>query len=524
MATARTALNSLVPARVAGWWPLAVQRAEPLVALVIAALVATAIQASTDNIIGVDGYYHIKVADLIRERGPRLDFIWLTYTILGPGHYTDHHFLFHVFQAPFTVLDLRLAAKLSAAVFAAASFWAFYRLLVSQQVRWPLLWTGVLLASAYTFLWRQAMARPQCLFLILCYVTFWLMFEERNRWLPLTGFVAAWLFDGFPLFAALPASMLVSSWLLERSFLWKPVVFIGLGMLAGLVIHPYFPRNIEFSVLHLAPKLQLSTPQDVPVGLEWYPYDLRGYITRAGISTLFVVLGLIPPAWRLGRRGRVEPRVLCLFMVAAAFMALTIRSQRLIEYFPAFAALFLAVSWGRSPLRISIPRPARLGALLPRLRLPTLLLTTLVVTYGVYWATTHAQDLARRGVPPSRIGIYRAASQWLIANTPPRSLVFNTDWDDFPQLFFYNDHNTYIFGLDPTYLSIYDYGLYRAWRAISTGQVSQPGQEIRERFGAEWVVTDLSHARFIEQATADPGMDQVFRGGEAIVFHIRDGG
>lgn len=533
MVTARAALSSLTLPWLARWWTLAA-RFEPLAALVLVTGVAVSIQAVTTNIIGVDGYYHIKVAALMRERGPRLDFPWLQFTILGPGHYTDHHFLFHLLQAPFTVLDLRLAAKTAAAVFAIAAFWSFYRLLVSQRVRWPLLWTVLVLSVGSVFLWRQSMARPQGLFLVLCFLTLWLMFERRERWLPLGGFAAVWLFDGFVLFLALPGALLVAHWLTERRLVWKPLVLVCLGMALGLLLHPYFPRNVEFSILHLAPKLRLAGQEDIPVGREWYPYDLQGYVRRAGVSTLLVAAGLVPPLLRLWRGIRPEPRLLTLLFVAAAFMVLTMRSGRLIEYFPAFAVLFCAVSWGRGPLPLPGGLEGRLASL-PRARLLQavgLLAVSLVLVLGLpqpidrgralglRQTVDRARDLARGGVQPARAEAYRDASLWLAQNTPPGARVYNVDWDDFPQLFFWNHHNTYIVGLDPTYLSLYDLETYRLWRQVSSGQYVRPSRAIYERFGAEWAIADLSKRGFLEQAAADPGMREVFRGGEAVVFQV----
>jgi hypothetical protein len=102
------------PARPATLWD-AFRRWESSVALLLISTVFSAIQGATPNIIGIDGYYHVKVALLMREQGWRLlaplDFPWLQLTILGPGRYTDHHFLFHVFQSPFTVTDPRVGAS-----------------------------------------------------------------------------------------------------------------------------------------------------------------------------------------------------------------------------------------------------------------------------------------------------------------------------------------------------------------------------------------------------------------------------
>ncbi len=59
-------------------------------------------------------------------------------------------------------------------------------------------------------------------------------------------------------------------------------------------------------------------------------------------------------------------------------------------------------------------------------------------------------------------------------NTPEGELVFQTDWDDFPRLFFYNTHNTYLIGLDPTYMQLYNSKLYDLWDTSFTERSGSP--------------------------------------------------
>ncbi len=71
------------------------------------------IQFSTTGMVDVDAYYHTKMADLIRTEGFKPEFKWLPLTILNAKDYVDHHFLFHVFLVPFTLVgNLVLAGKL----------------------------------------------------------------------------------------------------------------------------------------------------------------------------------------------------------------------------------------------------------------------------------------------------------------------------------------------------------------------------------------------------------------------------
>ena len=115
---------------------------------------------------------------------------------------------------------------------------------------------------------------------------------------------------------------------------------------------------------------------------------------------------------------------------------------------------------------------------------------------------------------------YEGASIWLRNNTPEGARIFQTDWDDFPRLFFYNTHNTYTIGLDPTYMQIYDEKLYDEWVAITQGRYLHPSKAIKQDFGASYILTDLLHGDFLRQARQDPGLVEVYRDQYAAVFRL----
>jgi len=115
---------------------------------------------------------------------------------------------------------------------------------------------------------------------------------------------------------------------------------------------------------------------------------------------------------------------------------------------------------------------------------------------------------------------YAAASYWIAQHAAPGALIFQTDWDDFPRLFFYNPANVYTIGLDPTYMQLYDAPLYDDWVKITQGKVERPGAQIRSRFGSEYVITDLQHTAFLKQARNDPSLKEVFRDKYAVVFEV----
>lgn len=95
---------------------------------------------------------------------------------------------------------------------------------------------------------------------------------------------------------------------------------------------------------------------------------------------------------------------------------------------------------------------------------------------------------------------------------------------DFPRLFFYNTWNTYLIGLDPTYLQMKDPDLFDLWVEITKGREKRPSVPIYERFAAEFVITDLAHDGFIDRASEDTEMEELYKDEEAIIYRVHPAG
>jgi hypothetical protein len=139
------------------------------------------------------------------------------------------------------------------------------------------------------------------------------------------------------------------------------------------------------------------------------------------------------------------------------------------------------------------------------------------VAFSIARSIIPAREALDRSKP---YGLYANASAWLEKNTPDRARVFQTDWDDFPRLFFYNTHNTYLVGLDPTYLQLYDPDLYNLWVDITHGDVKDPSQVIATKFDSRYIHTDLNHKDFLQVAAQDPGLKEVYRDDQAVIFEV----
>ena len=471
------------------------------------------VQFSTPDLPDNDGYYHIKLAYLMRTEGLKPDFPYLPLTILNPREYYDHHFLFHVALIPFTFGDLRLGAKWASVVFASLAFLAVWVLLRRQRVPYDGLWALGLLAVSEAFIYRMSITRAQSLSLFVLVVALdWLLSGKHARLFYL-AFFYVWLYNAFPLLLGLAGIYILSVWLTEGRLILRPLFYIAGGLALGLVINPYFPFNIIFAYLHILPKLVEAT--SVSVGSEWYPYTTGQLLS----NSLLALAAFASGALALGLSGRrMQARTAAAFLLACLFGLMLFQSRRFVEYFPPFALIFAAFAWapllqkdrGQYPVERSHFLTS-MSRYLPALILAALLVPGILLTYNA----------ARVSIGSSKpYTLYQGASAWLEANTPPGTRVFQTDWDDFPRLFFYNTHNTYLVGLDPTYLQLYNPVLYDEWVEITQGRLEGPSMSIEARFGSQYVLTDLQHKDFIESADEDPGLIEVYRDDDAIVYRV----
>lgn len=494
------------------------------------ALFLALVQFSTPDLPDNDGFYHIKLAYIMRTEGLKPQFSWLPLSILNPREFYDHHFLFHVALMPFTFGPLRLGAKWAAVFFASLAFLSTWNLFKNQRIPYAWLWAMGLMAVSEAFIYRMSITRAQSLSLALLMLAFdWLLRRKYPR-LAFLAFAYVWLYDAFPLLVIVAGLYVAATWLVERRFDVRPLVYIGVGTGLGLVVNPYFPHNIVFVALHILPKLFETTA--VRVGNEWFPYETAQLLANSGLALVAFVSGTLA----LGMSGRrMDLRTGLSFFLACLFGLMLFQSRRFIEYFPAFSLVFAAFAW--KSVFVKDPGTAQASGLaadrvrerkaLPRFRrswlwgglqkrLPALVLVAVLIP-GIWMTLNTAQTSVQASKP---YGTYAGASAWLQANTPEGARVFQTDWDDFPRLFYYNTHNTYLIGLDPTYMLIYDPDLFNLWVDITRGNIEHPARAIEQDFGARYVLTDLRHGSFMDRAAQDPGLVEVYRDQEAVVFQI----
>jgi hypothetical protein len=473
------------------------------------------VQYGAAGLVGNDGYYHMKMGYLIRTQGLKPPFPYLPLTILNEASFYDHHMLYHAYLALFAGLDpaldggasLTQGAKVASIVLPALAFLVAWWLLRRQNVPFAAVWSLALLAVSEAFLYRMSMPRAQSASLLLLLLGLHLLLQGRHKWLLPLGAVYVWAYNGFPLLLVMAGVYVVATWMLHRELAWKPLAYAGAGIVLGLVVNPYFPANLEFIAGHLAPKVGQSS---TAVGNEWSPYRTWTLVENSGVALGAFLLAVLALAWR---EERVDRNSLVGLGLTAVFGIMLLSSRRFVEYFPPFALVFLAFS--------AAPLLREWQAQWHQRRTPAQILLPLaavgLLAYATFVTLSDARELVARSKAPDH---YAGAALWLRETAGDDLRLFQTDWDDFTRLFFYGGEATYTAGLDPTFMELHDADLFEEWVAITRGNVEQPAAVIRERFGANYVFSDLNHDDFLEEAAADPGLEEVYRDEYAVIFAL----
>src|SRR6266850_1230281 len=515
-------------------------------AAIVIGLIFWQLQFSTDAICcgDFDGYYHIKWSrmlwDSLRHGNFPPQFTWLPLTTLDPGHFVDHHLLFHAFQMPFTWFgDLRLAAKISATIFASLALFSCYWFLIRYRIRYSLVWLLALLACSAPFLYRLNMAKAPPFAIIYLIIGIHLLFT-RKYWplLPLS-LIFALTYDMFVLLilAALIWTAVIG-WT-ERRFEWRPVAWVLLGTAAGLVINPYFPTNLHLFYEHLKTKLTASG-FSTKVGNEWYPYDSWEFLGNSIVACVAMLVGYL--AFDPSDRKHAHHSLFFLIF-STALMIMTARWRRIAEYWPPFAVLFSAftlqpwIAGARSPftqlpadvleeLQPFLDRQAspdvahaqQTKAILQMIAAAVVAVVLAVPLIFSLWATI--KDIGASD-PPDH---YKAGMQWVRSNVQAGDIIFNTDWDDFPRMFYFDPTHRYVSGLDTAYLYDRNPDLSKMYERITLGKEDDPGPLIRDRFGARYVFTDNTndHSKFYTKAMDSGWFEVLYEDKDCTVLHILD--
>ncbi len=499
---------------------------ESLVVFTVGVALMGSIYWGKEGLPGHDSFYHVKMATIIPEHGFLRELPWLRFTYFSEeGHaFVEHHHGFHLLLVPFVTIshwmtgDYLPGARWAMAVFFGITMMLLSMLLLTAGVRWRWIWLGLFVLMPFQFFTRHAYVRaisPSLVFMLLITL---LMFRRRYV---LTGVAVAGyvhLYLGGVLYAPVLVVLHVVACAVgpreDRGVPWRLILWAAGGWSVGVLTHPYLGGMFEFLKLQV---FGSGLSPDISVGREWRPYE--------GVWWFAQMSGILLTVWAVAAclRFRLGPRIgaceLTLLLAHFLFLALTFKARRFIEYWPVFC--LLSAAFLTAPAIESLAQrcdrlvdPHGLGRA-RWIRRATAAVLLLAMT-SIVWATPpwdHIRDSVRCDY---NLGAIQEAMSFLKLHSQPGDVVFTDDWDVFPVYFYYNSHNYYVVGLDPKFTQFREPALWERYVRITRGQTpaylsvvtrDHAGKEhtekihvkvddIRDRFGAKFVITDRDHKPF----------------------------
>ncbi len=536
-----------------------------LIAFLLGVVAMTYVQWSTYEPAGRDSFYHIKMAALLPEIGFPDKFHWLRHTILNENNVSHHHG-FHIMMIPFVHGSKRLADAMPASwdewagsenaagsgikvalrswlqspyilggkVFIVLMFGvvvvAAERILRRMDVGFRWFWIIALLALPTDFYLRMAYIRAPIVSLAILLLVFDCCVCGRYVWVGILGALYCHVYGGFvfhPIVVATVGGCFAvfgGEW---RKLLWLTVAcFVGLGV--GLLTHPYFPENISFLIVQLFETgLQTAAVEKVRVGREWKPIQIDYWLQTSAFTLIVFGLSVL---LRFNWRRLLHPETVALLLLNFLFLGLCLWARRFIEYWPMFCLLSAASLWRGFDAQTSEVGTAMSHALPEIYRsLRSVYRRTYVSMCLVALAAAAVTLALTREAVRCKFDIrnIRKAMAFLQENTPPGSLVFADDWDEFPMHFYYNHHNDYVCGLDPQFTNSIDPVLWERFCVITQGRSPRTStvkvrvreglgsrvrqqafrvqiSDIKTEFGADYVLVDKGHQSFYSKLKAEP--------------------
>jgi len=310
---------------------------------------------------------------------------------------------------------------------------------------------------------------------------------------------------------------------LKNIFSW-PNFKLGLaaigGVICGLVLNPYFPKNLSFIWEQLVQIGLINYLGKVNVGGEWYPYKWQELLLNGGVA--FIVFILVLAIFIITIK-KQKPASLFFLVTTFFFLAFTMKSKRYVEYlmphlvfFTAFASSY---AFSGSSLLEKVIELKKLHKII------AILLYIIILASIIFFPLVMARDM-KQVYTDYRGGIalkkYSGVGAYLGEHSKVGEIVMQTDWSDFPMLFYQDSKNYYVVGLDPTFMYNLDPKLYQLFADITMAKISTGlAKLVKDNFHASYFVVDTGRDQLNKYLQADPGFVKVYEDGDCWLYQIK---
>lgn len=425
-----------------------------------------------------DPYSHAKYSLLIAQTG-ELNLVrpWMEMQFYNYAP-TDLWWGFHLGEALFIRLfGLFLGVKIFISLLAGLVFLFFYIILNKLKLKYPLVWTLLLFFSSISFAYRLFLERPHLLSMIFLPSAFLLLAKKRNVWLFILSLIYALCYDLAPLIIFLTLIYLAADYYITRKINLRPLIAASGGILAGIIIHPY-SLNYLYGIFTQFCLVLFYRFSGINLGIGG-EVQLSGFFDFIQSNFLVILFNILAAVLFLSLKKANKSATtlkvpdenssirVFLFLYSSFWLIMTLLVPRGVEFWLPAVFLFSAVMFSDfikseefAQIKQGLVKKINLKVLKFFL-ISALFLIAFNNLSEMFNGLHYNKDISELSEN------YYQANAWLKANTKKDEIVFYDNWGMFPMMFFYNDYNRYILGLDPTSTYEFDQKTYWLWRNIS---------------------------------------------------------
>lgn len=461
-------------------------------------------QFSTPTLYDADGYLHIRMAEFLKDSGPRYNFHWARFSTFN-GNFADKDFLYHLLLIPFTFFkDIFFGVKIAAFIFACLLFLGFYFVLRRySSVAAPFF----LLAFFFSGLFLETISSPRPLTIVILITLLGMHFiiEKRYSWIFFTALFYSLIHVTSPLIICYALIIEIVRYFDKKEFYSKTILFSFLGVLTGFLVHPNFPNNLLVFYLNsvLVPLYTIKTGV-LELGAEFFPLHTREYLLQypmviiGVISIIYIAISKMP-------KPRFETKAF--LALAGIFFALSFTCKRYLGH--GYLIMLLAFSCYMSDFlqaKKTFAKPALL----------VIFALSLILAMNSFNAVRYSAFVAR-----IINGHYEAAGRWMEKNIPQGELIFHANWSDSQYFIGLNPKDDYFVTLDPVYMYNKNPELYKLYRDVSFGRTNDPYTVLKDTFKAKYGYAGKNYFNgLIEQIRKDSRFTILAEDGFGVIFKL----
>lgn len=510
--------------------------------LLTLAILSGAFQFYSPKVFDPDAFYHITHAKIYRQQGlTYTEFPWTQFSVIKDQK-ADIWYGFHLLLIPLTFFsDPVLGIKLGAFLLTAAVWFSFYVLLKKLAVRWPFSLVLLFFFFIPDTHFRFLVLRPHLITFALALTIFYFAVRKNNTGVLIAtaGLTFVHLALGWvPLLIVL--GVLAADLFFSNKFKFKPLLAAAAGLLVGLIARPNFIGALKLAYIQIV-ELMLAKFNGIPLrlGAELRPgnnlslfiHEILPLLLIVGVAAVVLVRAIKNGSFKnISQDRRIA--IVAGLAISILFGLMTIlMARRAIDLWVGFSFVFAGLVFSfLADKYINYIRKYKRTAVAGGVILILAVLSN-TLYYSLFKYPSQSPDHRN----------FKPAAEWLRDNSQEGEIVFHAYWDNFPILFFYNQKNYYINGMDPIFLQALDPGLNIKLYFFTIDKLLMVGDEfytcganpcvpgtvvsaydaIKKDFKASYVfVESLRSPRFYQYLKTNERFQETFSSRGASVFKV----